>query len=236
MNTSMDTTLPINSVKARPQRRTQAERSEAMRNRLIEATLSCLATEGYVGTTVTKIVETAEVSRGAPVHHFPSKAALIAAAAEHLMRRIYIQLGQTISKMEFADNPLSTLIITSWRQVFGATENTILLELLVASRRDPELGAMLQQLWIGAFQTLGTAATHYLEPVSDKDNVHQLMVLTQWMLRGMAADKHLVFNESVIEHYLRLWCSLLESHLRVKQNITGKPPRPELWDMSFINE
>jgi len=224
---------PETPVTSKPLRRTQAERSEAMRVRLIEATLKCLETDGYVGTTVTRIVETAEVSRGAPVHHFPSKAALIAAAAEHLMRRIYVQLGRAVSQLDASDDRLSDLIFTSWKEVFGAAEFTILLELLVASRRDSELSSMLQHLWIAAFETLGAAADHYLVGKTEKDNVRHLMVLSQWLLRGMAADKHLVFNEQILEHYLKLWCQLLAGHLRAKGDVTTPPPRPEFWDMTF---
>ena len=52
-------------------------------------------------------------------------------------------------------------------------------------------------------------------------------------LRGMAADKHLVFNEQVLEHYLKLWCQLLAGHLRAKGDVSTPPPRPEFWDMTF---
>ena len=68
-------------------RRTQAERSDAMRRRVLDATLECLQKDGYARTTVGRIIEVAGVSRGAPLHHFPSKSALIAAAAERLIRR-----------------------------------------------------------------------------------------------------------------------------------------------------
>ena len=46
----MTNTATLESPLPKAARRTQAERSEAMRQRLIEATLKCL-TEGYVGTT-----------------------------------------------------------------------------------------------------------------------------------------------------------------------------------------
>ena len=71
-------------------------------------------------------------------------------------------------------------------------------------------------------------------PKTPKDNVRHLMTLTQWMLRGMAMDKHLVFNDSIIEYYLRLWCRLLTSHLCAKPNVNTPPPRPEFWDLSLI--
>lgn len=227
------TTKTIDSVNTDKPRRTQAERSEAMRTRLIEATLQCLEIDGYAGTTVTKIVEAAQVSRGAPVHHFPSKAALIAAAAEHLMRKIYIQLGVAMRHLDESEDKLAELMMISWKQVFGTTENTVILELIVASRRDPELATILQKLWISAFNTLGTAAEHYLMPNSHKDNVRHLMTLTQWMLRGMAMDKHLVFSESVIEYYVRLWCRIMTSHLHTKPHVNTPPPRPEFWDISL---
>jgi AcrR family transcriptional regulator len=230
--TQLETIKTLASSNEKP-RRTQAERSEAMRTRLIEATLQCLETEGYAGTTVTKIVEAAQVSRGAPVHHFPSKAALIAAAAEHLMRKIYVHLGVAMRHLDESEDKLTELIMISWRQVFGTTENAVLLELIVASRRDSELATMLQKLWVSAFNTLGTAAEHYLIPNSPKDNVRHLMILTQWMLRGMAMDKHLVFSESVIEYYVRLWCRVMASHLHAKPNVNTPPPRPEFWDTSL---
>lgn len=230
--TQLETIKTLASSNEKP-RRTQAERSEAMRTRLIEATLQCLETEGYAGTTVTKIVEAAQVSRGAPVHHFPSKAALIAAAAEHLMRKIYLHLGVAMRHLDESEDKLTELIMISWRQVFGTTENAVLLELIVASRRDEELATMLQKLWVSAFNTLGTAAEHYLIPNSPKDNVRHLMILTQWMLRGMAMDKHLVFSESVIEYYVRLWCRVMASHLHAKPNVNTPPPRPEFWDTSL---
>jgi len=67
-------------------RRTQTERSEAMRQRLINATVTCLANEGYAGTTVSKIISPADVSRGAPMHHIPTKARRLEATAEFLIR------------------------------------------------------------------------------------------------------------------------------------------------------
>ena len=61
------------------QRRTQEQRSDAMRERIIQAVLTCLEKDGFAGTTVSRIINIAGVSRGAPLHHFSSKADMIAA-------------------------------------------------------------------------------------------------------------------------------------------------------------
>lgn len=211
-------------------RRTQGERSEAMRQRLIDATLECLETDGYAGTTISRIIEVAGVSRGAPVHHFPSKNALIAAAAEQLIRRIYIQLGEAVTHLEQSENRLTDLILVSWRAVFNQPGNKALNELLLASQRDAELATILRDLWTLAYGTVGVAASHYLEPLTDRDDVGQLMVLTQWLLRGMAMDRHLVTSPGLYDHYLGLWSRMLSLHMRPRPGVDGPPPRPEFWD------
>src|SRR3954462_5114705 len=68
-------------------RRNQAERSAATRQALLDATLECLVEDGYANTTTARVAERAGVSRGAHLHHFQTRATLVAAAAEHLTRR-----------------------------------------------------------------------------------------------------------------------------------------------------
>lgn len=211
-------------------RRTQAERSQAMRTRLIEATLDCLEHEGYAGTTVAKIVERAGVSHGAPLHHFASKAALIDAAADHVLRRIYIKLGHIMSELRPGQSQLENFILEAWHSLFGKRDGTILLELMVASRREDEIASLLLKLWTAAYDTLVVASNHYLEPITDGMPVHQLMVLTQWLFRGMAQDSHMVRDPSVMDHYLRLWSRLLAQHMQARPGVTTLPPRPPRWD------
>ncbi len=68
-------------------RRSQAERSAATRNALLEATIACLADDGYANTTTSRVAARAGVSRGAHLHHFQTKQALVAAAMERLAER-----------------------------------------------------------------------------------------------------------------------------------------------------
>ena len=55
-----------------------------MRARLLEATVECLVERGFAGTSTTLVSERAGVSRGAQLHHFPTKNDLVVAAVEHL--------------------------------------------------------------------------------------------------------------------------------------------------------
>ena len=62
----------------------QEERTRAMRARLLEATVDLLVERGFSGTSTTLVSERAGVSRGAQLHHFPTKNDLVVAAVEHL--------------------------------------------------------------------------------------------------------------------------------------------------------
>src|ERR1700712_2169365 len=68
-------------------RRSQAERSAATREALLDATLKCLVEDGYAKTTTARGAERGGLSRGAPLHHFQTRDALLAAAAEHLTQK-----------------------------------------------------------------------------------------------------------------------------------------------------
>lgn len=73
-------------------RRTQAQRSAATRDALLDATIASLVEDGYAGTTTSAVAERAGVSRGAHLHHFQTRNALVAAAVERLQRRRHQEL------------------------------------------------------------------------------------------------------------------------------------------------
>ncbi|GAY18267.1 TetR/AcrR family transcriptional regulator [Mycobacterium sp. shizuoka-1] len=65
-------------------RRTQTQRTAAMRSRILAATVECLVKYGYSGTSTHRISALAGVTRGAQVHHFRCKEQLVVTAVEHL--------------------------------------------------------------------------------------------------------------------------------------------------------
>lgn len=74
-------------------RRTQAERSQATRDALIEAARGLFAERGYAGVGTEEIVRAAGVTRGALYHHFEGKRDLF----EALYERIEVELAQRIA-------------------------------------------------------------------------------------------------------------------------------------------
>jgi len=80
-------------------RRSQAERSAATREALLDAAISCLIEDGYASTTTNAVAVRAGLSRGAHLHHFQTRDTLLAAAADHLTRRRGEHLIQAVDAL-----------------------------------------------------------------------------------------------------------------------------------------
>lgn len=129
-----------------PRRRTQAERRATTQAALLDATVDCLVEDGYGGTTTTRIVERAGVSRGAQVHHFPTKAELVAEAIRHLARKRGEEFFAEVAQLApSGPAPVRPVLDRMWRihtsPLFAAS-----MELWAAARTDPELRARLVEV------------------------------------------------------------------------------------------
>jgi len=126
-------------------RRTQAERSAATQAQLLDATIECLAEVGYARTTTAVVAERAGVSRGAQLHHFPTKADLVTHAMERVFdRRREEFVGAIVMLPEGLDRAAAAVDLL-WAMVSGPTFYAWL-ELTVAARTDPELRPRVAQL------------------------------------------------------------------------------------------
>jgi AcrR family transcriptional regulator len=199
---------------ARSTRRSQAERRDATRTRILDATLHCLAVHGYAGTGVARVVDEAGVSRGAWSHHFPSMNALMLDVAKHLMGRVYERLGAVLQELSQGKGGAEELIATVWHEFFASEVNEIYLQLLVASRREPGLAERLVELTGVLERNLEALAMHRFAPVPDAVlQPIDLLLLTRWVLRGIALDRPLL-TEDEVDRGLKAWSRLAESQLR----------------------
>ncbi|HEY0974057.1 MAG TPA: TetR/AcrR family transcriptional regulator [Solimonas sp.] len=207
---------------ARAPRRSQAERRDETRTRILDATLHCLAIHGYAGTGVAQVVAQARVSRGAWAHHFPSMNALILEAAQHLMARVYERLGAVLRELVQADGDAHRLVLAVWREFFASEVNEVYLELLVASRREPGLAEKLKQLSFTLERNLDAVTSQRFEPLpSAVTEPIELLLLTRWVLRGLALDAPLM-PEGHLDRALAAWARLLGSQMRSKSATSAK--------------
>jgi AcrR family transcriptional regulator len=133
------------SNQAKPERRTQAERTASTRAALLDAAVECLAELGYSGTTTTEVARRAGVSRGAQLHHFPSKADLLLAATAELCHRRLDEFRKAYADAPPGTDRVDRAIDVMWSLYAGGTFVSHV-ELLVAARTDESLRkAVLEQ-------------------------------------------------------------------------------------------
>ncbi len=214
-------------VKEEPKRRSQAERSDAMRKRLLAATLASLVEDGYVGTTLSSVVRRAGVSRGAQVHHYPNKQALIVDTAEYLVRRTYRTLGEVVLSVVDENNRLQALTEACWKQLFDTSLYRAYSELLIASQRDEVLAEALRALMQRVQKMFEAAAEHYFVAAPhSKVNVAELFLQLCALMAGLGSQAHLLDNEKLIQSQLNLWLRHAKPLIQARKGIKTAPSRP----------
>jgi AcrR family transcriptional regulator len=116
------------------------ERSVATRAALLDAAIDCLVERGYAATTTIETVRRAGVSRGAQLHHFPTKAELLSEAVEHLFDRRRAEFLEAFDAIHPRADRLDAALDLLW-SMFQGPAFVAWTELWVAARTDPELAA-----------------------------------------------------------------------------------------------
>ena len=127
------------SAEKTTERMTQAERRRVTRGRLLDATIESLIEVGYPRTTTIEVGERSGLSRGAQLHHFPSKADLLVAAIEHLSSERAKEFETELAtRLEESGDPVAAMVDMLWSMFTGPLFWAVL-ELMVAARTDSEL-------------------------------------------------------------------------------------------------
>jgi AcrR family transcriptional regulator len=124
---------------AQAARRTQSERREETRGRLLDATIESLIEVGYAGTTIRRVTELAGVSQGAQSHHFPHRVDLVTSAFERLAeQRIERYRKRARELPPDRGERLRALLDLLWED-FSSPVFTVAVKLWVAAAEDEEL-------------------------------------------------------------------------------------------------
>jgi AcrR family transcriptional regulator len=121
----------------------QAQKSAATRKLILESAIRCFVELGYAGTTTTAIAQRAGLSRGAMLHHFPSKIDVFRGAIEYLHSKRLRAFRRAMARTppEGADR-----VMLGVRAFWAHVRHPMFVaffELSVAARTDPELAAIL---------------------------------------------------------------------------------------------
>ncbi len=204
----------MESVLSPKKRRTQEERSTETKKRLLEATIDCLNELGFNKTGTVEIARRAGVSRGALVHHFPSKHDLIVATAEYHWNRIAEEVRNLAMTMHGGQLSLDAFIDGIWNKVFLIRGSSATIEMIIAARTDSklrrELVPMLNRLysnydeiWSQFFHNSGVSP----------ERIEMLFDLTIELLRGMTLQRVLKDEPEYYQKFLDSWKTIIATCL-----------------------
>src|SRR5262245_58051196 len=115
-------------------RRTQAERTQETRTRILDAAVKVLRQKGYAHFRTADVAKAAGVSRGAQLHHFATKEALVYATMEHVFHNVLETSRARARALRPGDDPLERAIADA-REFFFSTAFFISLDIATSINR-----------------------------------------------------------------------------------------------------
>lgn len=191
-------------------RRTQAERRAATQTALLDATIDCLVEYGYAGTTTVRIVERAGVSRGAQVHHYSTKADLVAAAVLHLAEKRMAEFVRDVELKPPTTRPEFDRILNRAWEVHTSPLFAASMEMLVAARTDPDLRAQMLAVERDVNRAVAAGLTN-LVPLQARDKrFRETLELGLAAMRGLAIMGFVDPGPGVARRWKKMQGHLLE--------------------------
>lgn len=121
------------------------QRAVDTRAALLDAAIDCLVERGYAATTTIETARRAGVSRGAQLHHFPTKAEMMTAAVGRLLDMRVEEFRKAFVDVPLGPGRLEHAVDVLW-SMFESPGFVAFAELKVAARTDPELALVVQEM------------------------------------------------------------------------------------------
>ncbi len=203
--------------------RTQQQRREETRRALLDAAVESLIEVGFARTTTLEVQRRAHVSRGALLHHFPSKAELLVAAIDHLaemrareMKAFASQLPPervkppTSGALDPAEvpgtDPRTDMVLDLLWQCFSGTFFKVSMELRTAARTDPELRRVLIVVERSLRDRIvAQSRTLFGKAVAEHPNLERALDLTLQLMIGAAMSSVLHGDTSRLDELIDDW-------------------------------
>ena len=194
-------------------RRTQAERSAEMQDKILTATLTCIDNLGLQNASTHDVCKEAAVSRGALLHHYPSRHELLKAAFGKVLDEEVRMLAEFSKNLKPDGTSIRSVVEYVWSRYKG---------MLFSMTVDYLSLARVDARTLSAAQTEATRFNEKLDGVWDASlsavsiSVEQRRVLmnqTQCLIRGMALQRIWRKDEAYFSEMLNEWIISLETRL-----------------------
>ncbi len=191
----------------------QAQKSAMTRDRILDAAINCFISLGYTNVTTAKVASAAGVSRGAMLHHFPSKTELIQAAVECLHNKILEDYTERVRRIpgNLKGNKRRRAGLEAYWQHLTGDLFIAYHELCVAGRTDHELKEILDRSSVEFDRHVQESNFELFNEWNDRGDRFQLaMDVTKFLMEGMAVGQMVVGREERVNRLLGYLVDRLE--------------------------
>lgn len=188
-----------------------------MRQRLLDATVECLVEVGWSGTSTTLVSQRAGVSRGAQLHHFPTKNDLVVGAVAHLTEVRGSDLEAAAARLP--KGPARTVaVLEMLGEHFASPVFTAALELWVAARTDPVLHEAVGPLEQRVGRETHRLTVELLGVDESLPGVRELVQATLDLVRGLGLANTIGDDARRRHRILKEWARALDDALAAKES------------------
>jgi AcrR family transcriptional regulator len=188
-----------------PKRRTQEERRNLTRERVLNAALKLLREQGHSAFTTTKVAALAGVSRGAQERHFRTRSELIAAAGRFAMDQAAEHARGMAERAAQSRDPLSTFLEDS-RHFFFSPAFSAMVELALGARSEPQLARIHAQLYRYIRRTIDDIWSQALLNAGyTPESIARVIVLTNYIMRGAVLARLILPVKTDVAGLVRDW-------------------------------
>lgn len=185
----------------------QQQRSRLTRQRLLDATVDCLAELGWTGTTVAVVAERAGVSRGAAQHHFRTRMDLLSAVVDEI---IDVRLAEMRRLAETTARPTTEAVLEQLGALYAGRLFRAFLHVWVAASVDEQLRAQVVPLEARLGREAHRLAVDLLGADERRSGVRESVQATLDLARGLGLAAVLTDDSARRAGVLRSWARQLD--------------------------
>ena len=201
--------------------RTQAERSEETRTRILKAAANLIRKRGYARFRTAEVATEAGLSRGAQLHHFPTKDSLVVATLEFVFEQ-----AQMLSRRRAADvnrpRDLIEAVIEDAREFFFSEHFMVAIDIVLSTSTDQSVRKQILDISRKARRPAETAWTEALAASGVSGPLaSDIVALTLSLVRGMAIRTLWDNDPKWFDELFTLWRQMIKVFLSDRQPRSG---------------
>jgi AcrR family transcriptional regulator len=198
-------------------RRTQAERSEETRTRILKAAANLIRKRGYARFRTAEVAKEAGLSRGAQLHHFPTKDSLVVATLEHVFEQAQVLSRRRASAVN-RPRDLIEAVIEDAREFFFSEHFLVAIDIVLSTSTDQSVRKQILDISRKARRPVEAAWAEALAANGVPGQLaSDLVALTLSLVRGMSLRTLWDNDPKWFDELFALWRQMIKVFLSDRQ-------------------